>query len=108
MEKSKAPGRIVVVGSAGLPADEKIGYLARIDRRQAINNFTFVQNTLDWMTSEENLIAVRMKNVDDPPIEKKSEGVKTAAKYCNIIGIPFAFIVFGLVRWRMRRKKSTK
>jgi gliding-associated putative ABC transporter substrate-binding component GldG len=48
VEESGAPGRLVVVGSSGLPEDETIGYLARIDRRQAMNNFTFVQNVLDW------------------------------------------------------------
>ncbi len=108
LEESKKPGRIVAVGSAALPTDAMISYLARMDRRQAVNNFTFVQNTLDWMTSDENLIAVRMKTVDDPPIQKKSEGIKALAKYGNIAGIPLVFILFGLVRWQMRRKKSGK
>jgi len=106
MEKSSAPGRLIVVGSAGLPSDDTIGYLARMDRRQAMSNFTFVQNTLDWMTNEEALIAVRMKTVDDPPLTKGSEGAKAAAKYGNIIGIPFIFVVFGLIRWRIRRSKK--
>ncbi len=108
VEKSKSPGRLVVVGSAGLPGDDTIGYLARMDRRQALNNFTFVQNALDWMTNEEDLIAVRMKTVDDPPLGQASEGAKAAAKYGNIIGIPFAFIMFGLIRWRVRRAKAKK
>jgi ABC-type uncharacterized transport system involved in gliding motility auxiliary subunit len=103
VEESQAPGRLVVVGSSGVPMDETIGMLARMDRRQALNNFTFVQNVLDWMTNEEDLIAVRMKTVDDPPLEKTSEGTRAAAKYGNIIGIPLVFILFGLVRWRLRR-----
>ncbi|MCP4606935.1 MAG: GldG family protein [Proteobacteria bacterium] len=106
IEESKVPGRLMVVGSAGLPGDETLGFLARMDRRQALNNFTFVQNVLDWMTNEEDLISVRMKTVDDPPLRKASEGTKAAAKYGNIVGIPLAFVLFGLVRWRIRRSKS--
>jgi ABC-type uncharacterized transport system involved in gliding motility auxiliary subunit len=75
-----------------------------MDRRLAMANFTFVQNALDWSTSEEDLIAVRMKNVDDPPLEKKEENVKTAAKYANIVGVPILFLLVGVVRWRVRRK----
>jgi gliding motility-associatede transport system auxiliary component len=107
VEHSTAPGRIVVVGSAGLPLDEMINFFARLDRRQAMSNFTFVQNALEWTTSEENLIAVRMKTVDDPPLEKVTEGTKAGAKYGNIIGIPFIFMLFGLVRWRLRRSKKS-
>ncbi|MDJ0761646.1 MAG: GldG family protein [Myxococcota bacterium] len=106
LEQGRTPGRIIAVGSSGLPRDDKISYLARMDRRQALNNFSFVQNALDWLVSEDDLIAVRMKTVADPPLEKTSEGVKAAAKYGNIIGIPFAFILFGLIRWRIRRSRS--
>ncbi|MDD5309718.1 MAG: GldG family protein [Deltaproteobacteria bacterium] len=102
IEKSRAPGRLVVVGSPGLPADEILSYLARSDRRQALGNFTFVQNVLDWMTNDEDLIAVRMKNVDDPPLAKASDTARAFAKYGNIIGIPLAFILFGVIRWRLR------
>jgi ABC-type uncharacterized transport system involved in gliding motility auxiliary subunit len=106
LDASQQPGRLLVVGSSGLPTDEIIGYLARVDRRQALNNFTFVQNSFDWLTNEDDLIAVRMKTVDDPPLKRTSEGAKIAAKYGNIIGIPFAFILFGLIRWRVRRSKK--
>ncbi len=109
VESSKKPGRLIVVGSSGMPTDEKISTIARIDRRAAIGDFAFVQNVLDWMTNEEDLIAVRMKTTADPPIDKDvSEGKKAAIKYGNIIGIPLAFMLFGLIRWRIRRnpKKS--
>jgi len=102
MEQSKAPGRLIVVGSSGLPLDESLIYLARMDRRQAESNFTFVQNVLDWMTNSDDLIAVRMKTVSDPPLEKGRDEAKTVAKWANIIGVPLAFLVFGLVRWRVR------
>lgn len=107
LEQSKSPGRIIVIGSSGLPADNNLQLLSRIDRRQVAFNFVFVQNVLDWMTNDDDLIAVRMKNVDDPPVEKEiSEGAKAAAKWGNIIGIPLALMLFGVIRWRVRKRPS--
>jgi gliding-associated putative ABC transporter substrate-binding component GldG len=109
IEQSKSPGRIIVIGSSGLPADDKLQRLARLDRRQVAFNFAFVQNTLDWMTNDDDLIAVRMKNVDDPPVEKEvAEGAKAVAKWGNIIGIPLALMLFGVIRWRIRRRPSAR
>lgn len=99
---SAKPGRLVVLGSSGLPLDELITYVARSDRRQAANNFMFVQNVLDWLTSEEDLIAVRMKNVNDPPLERGSDRKVAVAKWGNIVGVPLLFALFGIVRWRLR------
>ena len=82
--------------------------MSPITRRQAQSNFTFVQNVFDWLTNEEALIAVRMKTVDDPPLAKASEGSRALAKYGNIAGIPFLFVMFGLIRWRIRAGRRTK
>jgi ABC-type uncharacterized transport system involved in gliding motility auxiliary subunit len=77
-------------------------YIARSDQRQAANNFMFMQNALDWLTNEDDLIAVRMKNVNDPPIERGEESAKAIAKWGNIVGVPLLFVIFGVVRWRIR------
>jgi gliding-associated putative ABC transporter substrate-binding component GldG len=108
IEQSKSPGRLVVVGSSGLPADDRLQMISRLDRRQVMYDFAFVQNILDWMTNDEDLIAVRMKDVDDPPINKEiSDGARAAAKWGNIVGIPLAFLLFGVIRWRIRRSPSS-
>ncbi len=107
VEKGKKPGKLIVFGSSQLPTDTIISTLAKVDRRQAFNNFTLMQNILDWMTNDEDLIAVRMKNSSDPPISKDlSDVTRSTIKYGNIIGIPLVFMLFGVVRWRMRRVKK--
>jgi len=103
--QSERPGRLIVVGSAALPLDETLMYLSRIDRRMAGNNFTFVQNVLDWMTNEDDLIAVRMKNINDPPLEKGEEITRQMAKWGNIAGVPLLLVVFGIARWRVRASR---
>jgi len=107
-ERSARPGRLLVAGTSGLPMDESLMYLARLDRRQASNNFTFTQNALDWLTSEDDLIAVRMKNVDDPPVTRGSETTRAMAKWGNIVGVPLALVLFGLARWRVRSARRRR
>jgi ABC-2 type transport system permease protein len=102
LDESSSPGRLIVVGSSGLPLDESLMYIARADQRQAANNFMFMQNALDWMTNEDDLIAVRMKTVNDPPLEHGKERAKMIAKWGNIVGVPLLFVLFGVVRWRIR------
>jgi ABC-2 type transport system permease protein len=100
--ESAKPGRLIAVGSTGMPLDESIMYLARSDKRQAANNFMFVQNALDWMTNEDDLIAVRMKTVSDPPLERGSDLKVAIAKWGNLVGVPLLFALFGIARWRLR------
>ncbi|MCK9460418.1 MAG: GldG family protein [Proteobacteria bacterium] len=109
LKESLEPGRLIVIGTSGLPLDESLMYIARADQRRAANNFMFMQNALDWMTNEDDLIAVRMKTVNDPPIERGEESAKAIAKWGNIVGVPLLFILFGVVRWRIRvRRRPTK
>lgn len=108
LEKSSKPGRLIVVGTAALPLDETLGYIYRLDRRMAENNYTFVENVFDWMTNEDDLIKVRMKNVNDPPLEKGDEATRQLAKWGNIVGIPLLLIVFGIIRWRVRASRRKK
>jgi ABC-type uncharacterized transport system involved in gliding motility auxiliary subunit len=114
-------------------------------------------NALDWLAQDSDLIAVRAKQVSDPPIrvpenvetaeeealeatrdavealtEGDQESLDTAVeernaaverakaakeewdvkqawyRWGNILGAPFLFVLFGVVRWRMRlaRRKT--
>lgn len=108
LAKSVKPARLLVVGTAALPLDETLMYLHRIDRRMANNNYTFVENVLDWMTNEDDLIAVRMKTVNDPPLEMGDGTARQLAKWGNIVGVPLLLVLFGLARWRFRASKRKK
>ena len=33
------------------------------------------------------------------------QSTKTKYRWLNILGIPFAFVLFGVIRWRMRQEK---
>jgi ABC-type uncharacterized transport system involved in gliding motility auxiliary subunit len=66
-------------------------------------NLMLLLNMVDYMVQDISLIAIRGKTQTRRPLETVDEGTITLAKYGNIIGLPAAVIVLGLVGWRWRR-----
>ena len=84
------------------------------------------KNTLDWLTGDTDLLAVSAKILADPnlaygdklkitpdeseeQIKKQMDDLKASRKSEQvnveiflILGIPFLFGIYGLLRWRMR------
>ncbi|HCF62484.1 MAG TPA: ABC transporter permease, partial [Myxococcales bacterium] len=55
------------------------------------------------------LLAVRTRGLAAAPFDKDlTDGKRNAARYLNILGLPLAFVGFGLVRWRMRESRRSK
>ena len=46
---------------------------------------------------------LRAKNLNPRPIKVPSEAAATALQWFNVLGLPVAFCLFGVVRWRVRR-----
>jgi len=85
-------GRVLVVG----------GYLMLLDQFMSKGNETLALNLLDWLVLDEALLAVRSRGLNAAPLEEVSDAKRSTLKYFNIVGLPLAFIGFGLARWRMR------
>ncbi len=151
--------RVLVSGSSFMIRDEILSQIAREGQCPMVGSVAVALNSLDWLAQDSDLIAVRAKQVSDPPIrvpenveqaeeealeatrdavEALSEGdqesldsavaereaaverakaakeeweVKQAQyRWGNILGAPFLFALFGVVRWRMRqaRRKTLK
>jgi hypothetical protein len=60
-------------------------------------------NAISWTVEDEALAPLRLKNVSPRPISVKSEATAAAIQWGNIVGLPLAFCLFGVVRWRIRR-----
>jgi hypothetical protein len=52
---------------------------------------------------DEALAPLRAKNVIPRPIKVSSEASAALLQWGNVLGLPLAFCLFGLVRWRIRR-----
>jgi len=89
-------GRMIVVGDSDFISD---GFL-----RQAPENLVFFQNLVDSLSLDEDLINIRSKGVSDRPIKELSDTQKLVIRYLNVFGLTVIVIIFGLVRYFMRRR----
>lgn len=99
--KQSLPSRIIVGGTSRF-IDTKMP-----NRAQA--NANLFLNIVDWLVQDEALISIRSKGVTFRPLkEELSSFVRNLIKYLNIFFMPLAFIIYGLVRLKMRlaRKKQ--
>ncbi len=102
IDKAEKPARLLVVGTSWLPSDGILSYLMRIERSDRVSDLAFMSNAIDWLTADEDLIAVRAKGIEEPPLESIDDSKRITLKYGLIAGIPLLFILFGIVRWRIR------
>lgn len=84
--------QIVVVGTAQ--------FLTQL-RPDGVN---FFLNTVDWLTLGDALIGIRSHTITDRPLREVSEIEKNFIKYLCIAGVPLIVIVFGLLRYFLKRR----
>ena len=99
--ESKKPVRLVVIGDAEFANDEYVQLARFLQFYQAGAQLLF--NAISWTVEDEALAPLRLKNVSPRPITVKSEATAAAIQWGNIVGLPLAFCLFGVVRWRIRR-----
>jgi gliding-associated putative ABC transporter substrate-binding component GldG len=99
--ESKKPVRLVVLGDAEFANDEYVQLARFLQFYQAGAQLLF--NAISWTVEDEALAPLRLKNVTPRPISVKSEATAAAIQWGNIVGLPLAFCLFGVVRWRIRR-----
>lgn len=85
--------RIVVVGDGDFVKDHSTSR----------DDITFFANLADYLADDAGLIAIRSKDVSEPPLEPVSDGAKQAVKYANMILPPLLVLGYGLFRWRKRQ-----
>jgi len=91
--------RLVVVADADFVTDQNI---------RGSDNLAFFLNMVDWLSQDEALITIRSKQVTVQPLKEISPGARKLIKYGNTFGLPFLVIVFGVVRWQIRRQVKRK
>jgi len=91
--------RLVAIADADFVTDRNIG---------GTDNLTFFLNMVDWLSQDEALISIRSKQVTTRPLKQISPGARKLIKYGNTFGLPFLVIVFGVVRWQIRRQVKRK
>jgi len=94
----KPRGRVAVVGSLDFATDRFV--------RTAPENLVFALNAVDWLAQDEALIGIRSKDRRPPPLTFSTPAEREGVKYANLIGVPLAVALFGLVRLIRRRRRT--
>ena len=96
-----AESRLLVVGDADLVRDQFLGLSGG-------RNLDLLLNMVDYLAQDEALIAIRAKSQTRRPLRNVEDGTVFVAKLANIVGLPLAFVLFGIGRWRWHRKRRLK
>lgn len=88
--------RLIVVGDSDFINDNFL--------LQSPDNLVFFQNLVDILSMDEDLINIRSKGVSDRPIKELTDGQKIAIRYINVFGTTIIIILFGLIRYYIRRR----
>jgi len=89
--------RIVVIGDGNFPTDQYLTSRSSAD---------FFLNMVDWLAQDESLIHIRTREITSRPLADVSEPMKRFIKYLNILLPSILVIIFGIVRWQMRKKQK--
>jgi ABC-type uncharacterized transport system involved in gliding motility auxiliary subunit len=93
--KQNADGRFVVVGSSRWMENDFLPV------RNFANRDLFL-NTMNWLSSDEDLISIRPKETEDRRLQMNQRQVSVLLFSC-VIGLPLVVLVSGLSVWWRRR-----
>ena len=69
------------------------------------DNISLMSNAIDWLSDDTGLIELRTKGVTSRPIDASLEdGTKTLLKYLNFLLPIVLIIVYGVIRFQIKRK----
>jgi gliding-associated putative ABC transporter substrate-binding component GldG len=103
--ESAKPVRLVVMGDSDFANDEYVQLARMFQVYQAGAELLF--NAIGWTVEDEALTPLRSKTLSPRPIKLSSEQAGVALQVGNMLGVPAAFCLFGVVLWRVRRSRRT-
>lgn len=98
---SAHPARLLVVGSGKLFNIEQLRALAPVQGGVPVN-IRLLENVFDWLSQDTDLLAVRAKNIADPPLGEVTEVKKQLFKWGSIVGLPLLVGLLGVFILRAR------
>lgn len=97
-----ATGRLVVWGDGDFPVSGQQG------RGQSPANVGLMVNSIDWLSDDTGLIALRTKGMTSRPIEELEDGTRTMLKWGNF-AIPILLVIlYGVFRFQRARSVRMK
>ena len=67
-------------------------------------NLEFILNAIDYLTIGDKLISIRTRPTTDRPLKALSAEMKNFLRSLNIVGVPILVILFGSMRFYLKRR----
>jgi ABC-type uncharacterized transport system involved in gliding motility auxiliary subunit len=91
--KENGNGRFIVVGNSGWASNRFLAFRGNRD---------LIMNMLNWLSSDEDLISIRPKEVQDSRLEMNARQMNLVF-YESIVALPLLMVVLGVGVWWRRR-----
>jgi len=102
-------GDIILLSESNILSDPADQNLARVFAQRQQDNYTFIENSIDYLMGDEELVALRSREVlDRPLISGLDDNSRSWWKWFNIIISPFLIMLMGFLRLRSQRKRSVQ
>lgn len=117
LEESTAVGRVLAIGDVDFAVvDQQNQMTVQIYNLFGVNleqNFTFIQNAVEWLTADEDLLQLRTRVQRNTQLDKIQNPEARRAYFIfvqvfTIALIPLCIIIFGAVRIILRKRKAGK
>jgi ABC-2 type transport system permease protein len=89
--------RILVIGDGSFFSDDAGGSVTE--------NLNLVINAVDFLSGDEELIAIRSREVTARPLKELSAAARSTWKWSNILVPSILMVVMGIWRWRSGRRR---
>tara|TARA_Y100001970_G_scaffold275829_2_gene377594 strand:+ start:5943 stop:7460 length:1518 start_codon:yes stop_codon:yes gene_type:complete len=103
-------GNIFLITDSDFFSDESIANM-RLVRGDFNENYTFIENLIDVMVGDEELVALRSREIlvrplSDDVIGKENSSIRTTWKWIDLLLPVFLTISYGLIRKSFREKRA--
>ncbi|HJY63535.1 MAG TPA: Gldg family protein [Ignavibacteria bacterium] len=88
-------GRLVLFGNGDFVQDEFRG---------PAENTEFFASLIDYMTDDVGLSQIRQKDANPKQLNPMEDSSRTLTKFALLIGPPLIVLVYGLLRWKKKKK----
>ena len=100
-------GQMILLSESNIFADPADQSLAKVFAQRQPDNYTFVENSIDYLMGDEELVSLRSREILDRPLSSELDDNSRAWwKWFNIIISPLLIIMMGIIRFRNQKKKS--
>jgi gliding-associated putative ABC transporter substrate-binding component GldG len=93
-----AQSKLIVIGDGDFA-------LSSQQQRRPPDNINLLSNSIDWLSDDTGLIALRTKGVTSRPIDELEDNTKAILKYTNFLLPVLLAITYGLIRMQRNRMK---